>query len=161
MELVPDGVLVEHILAHLSPSSLGDLCRLSEVSQRFRRLLEGTLSSYGRIVRRCVPNRQDMLNSAAFEGLRDLVFYCVRMGDSDWDRAMSGAAEGGHHDLVEYFVSMGATNWDSGMNRAARGGQSDLVEYFAAKGATWCNLYEFADYFKGATDLTSARWPRR
>ena len=143
MEILPDHVLLAHILPVVSARSLGDLCRLSEVSHRFRRLLERTLSSYRRIVRRYEPNRQAMLNSAAFEGLRDLVFYCVRMGTSDWDGGMCnaaegglrGAARGGHRQLVDYFISRGAMHWNGAAKIAKVAGHVNLGKYLF--------LYEF------------------
>ena len=138
MDLVPDGVFVEYVLPHLSPYSLGDICTLSEVSQRFRRLLAETLSSYGRIVREFGPDLDRVMRYTASQGLRDLVLYCVRMGTSTWgwEQGMWGAAEGGHQDIVEYFVAKGARDWDLGMSCAAKGGHRELVDYFVSKGAT-------------------------
>ena len=169
MELVPDGVLVEHILAHLSSSSLGDLCRLSEVCKRFRRLLLEKLSAYGHITRVWeLWSTDKRMRIAAFEGLWDFVFYCIRMGASDMNLGMAGAGEGGHRDLVDYFISRGADNMDFGMSRAALGGYRELVENFVSRGAVdwdwglWMAAKgghrKLVDYFvsKGATDLTRA-----
>ena len=170
METLPDHVLVAHVFPHVSARSLGDVCRLSEVSKRFRRLLVETLSSNGRIVRQVAPDTRETMRLAVLEGSWDLVFYCVRMADLvELNWGMRRAAEGGHLGMVEYFVSQGARDWcwgmygavdgghrrlvdyflsrgaDEGMNYAARRGHLDLVEYFASKGSTdWNTGMNFA-----------------
>ena len=83
------------------------------------------------------------MKGAAVGGHNEIIEWMLRLGATDYTRAMIKAARGGYKDIVQWMLDLGAKDHRYAMEAAAEGGHKDIIQMMLALNANYHAYYGF------------------